>query len=480
MAETKKMAETPALEKKWYQKIPNAFVILFFILIFVGVLTYIVPSGAFDTIKMDNGRMGVVPGSFHYIEKTSAMTVSPWDIFKSIPKGMVEAASVMMIVFMAGGMFGILGETKVIENSLGIAVQKIEKHKISKSWTLILLTYIFGFFGAAVGYENLIPFVPIGVMVALGLGFDIMVGAAVVVGGISVGFATSPINPYTVGVADQIAGLPMFSGIGLRTIFCILSVAVLCHHTIRYTKRITKDPSKSLVLGIDTHGLSIDKAQVDAYTMNGRDKIILGIFLSFIVAVVLGVIKYKWYIGEISALFVLYAIVIGLVARFNSDKILKSFIDGAAGLTGGALIIGFARAIQVLLTQGQIGDTIINSLSAPLANFAPVVSAILMTIVQGLINFLIPSGSGQAMATMPIMIPLSDIIGVSRQVAILAFQIGDGITNMMVPTLGGLLAMLAIARVPFDKWVRFIFPLILKLYLLGWVFLAIGVAINWQ
>lgn len=468
------------VEKRWYQKIPNAFVILFFILIFVGILTYIIPSGAFDTMKMENGRMGVVPGTFHYIEKTPAMTVSPWDIFKSVPKGMVEAASVMMVVFLAGGMFGVLGETKVIENSLGIAIQKIEQHNISKNWTLAILTYIFGFFGAAVGYENLIPFVPIGVMVALGLGFDIMVGAAVVVGGISVGFATSPINPYTVGVADQIAGLPMFSGIGLRTIFCTLSVAVLIHHTIRYTKKIAKDPSKSLVLGIDTHGLSIDREKIAGYRMTSRDKTILAIFLSFIFAVVFGVVKFKWYITEISALFLLYAIVIGLVARFNSDKILKSFIEGAAGLTAGALIIGLARAIQVLLVQGQIGDTIINSLSAPLANFAPVVSAILMTLVQGMINFLIPSGSGQAMATMPIMIPLSDIIGVNRQVAILAFQIGDGITNMMVPTLGGLLAMLAIARVPFDKWVRFIFPLICKLYLLGWVFLAIGIAINWQ
>jgi uncharacterized ion transporter superfamily protein YfcC len=467
-------------QKKWYKKVPNAFVILFFILVLMSVLTYIIPSGEFQREMMDNGRVGVIPGSFELVDKTPEMTVSLWDLFRAIPVGMVQAGSVMMIVFLAGGMFKVLEETRVIENSIGITVRKIEEKNISKHFTLILLTFLFGFFGAAVGYENLIPFVPLGVMVALGLGYDLMVGAGVVIGGLSVGFATSPINPYTVGVAHAIADLPTFSGMGLRSIYAACALVVLSHHIIRYVKRIEKDPSRSITTGISTEGLQIDKKQIDAYHLDGRGKLILAVFLSFIFVVVFGVIKFKWYLTEISALFVLYAIIIGLVARFDSEKLVGTFIKGASQIVGGALIIGFARAIQVILTQGKIGDTIINSLSAPLENFAPTVSAILMTLVQGVINFFIPSGSGQAMATMPIIIPLSDIIGVNRQVAILAFQVGDGLINMIVPTLGGLLAMLALARVPFDKWVKFIGPLVMKLYVLGWTFIAIATAINWQ
>lgn len=474
------MTDVATDKKKWYKKVPNAFVILFFILIFMSVLTYVVPSGEFGREIMDNGREGVIPGSFSYIEKTSDMRVSFWDLFKAIPKGMVEAGSVMMIVFLAGGMFKVLEETKVIENSIGISIKKIEEKNISKHLTLILLTFLFGFFGAAVGYENLIPFVPLGVMVAIGLGYDLMVGAAVVIGGLSVGFATSPINPYTVGVAHEIAELPTFSGMGLRTLFAFTALVVLSHHIIRYVKKIEKDPSKSFVKGISTEGLQIDKAKINSYSLDSRGKLILAIFLSFIVVVVFGVIKFKWYLTDISALFILYAIIIGLVAKFDSEKIVNTFIKGSSQIVGGALIIGFARAIQVIMTQGKIGDTIINSLAEPLQNFTPTVSAIFMTLVQGVINFFIPSGSGQAMATMPIIIPLSDIIEVNRQVAVLAFQVGDGLINMVIPTLGGLLAMLALARVPFDKWVRFIFTLVMKLYVVGWIYIAIATAINWQ
>lgn len=474
------MSEMMTNKKKWYKKVPNAFVILFCILILMSVLTYIVPSGEFQREMMDNGRIGVIPGSFSYVEKTQDMTVSLWDLFRAIPVGMVKAGSVMMIVFLAGGMFKVLEETKVIENSIGITIKKIEEKNISKHVTLVILTFVFGFFGAAVGYENLIPFVPLGVMVALGLGYDLMVGAGVVIGGLSVGFATSPINPYTVGVAHAIADLPTFSGMGLRTMYSLTALVVLSHHLIRYVKKIEKDPSKSIVKGISTVGLQIDKGKINSYGLDGRGKLILAIFLSFIVVVVFGVIKFKWYLTEISALFVLYAIIIGFVGKFDSEKIVNTFIKGSSEIVGGALIIGFARAIQVILTQGKIGDTIINSLAAPLQNFPPTVSAILMTLVQGVINFFIPSGSGQAMATMPIIIPLSDIIGVNRQIAILAFQIGDGLINMVVPTLGGLLAMLALARVPFDKWVRFIFTLVIKLFLVGWIFIGIATAINWQ
>jgi len=471
--------ETPNTAVKWYQKIPNAYVIIFGILILMSLLTYIIPSGEFQREMMDNGRMGVVPDSYQVIEKTPEMLVSFWGLFKAIPTGMTEAANIIVLVFLSGGLFELLQKTNVISNGIGILVRRVEQKNISKSLTITILTVIFGILGASIGFENLIPFVPLGVMIALGLGFDIMVGAGIVIGGVAIGFATSPINPYTVGVSHGIAGLPLFSGMGLRSIFCLTALLVMSHHTVRYSKKIGKDSSKSLTKGISTAGFDLNLEDLNSYHLNTNGKVIVGLFASLILLIIYGVISYKWYLTEISALFVAYTLIIGIVARMSADEIVSTFMRGAGNIVAGALIIGFARAISVIMDQGHIADTIINTFSAYLDNFSPYVSACLMTLVQGAINFFIPSGSGQAMATMPIILPMSDIIGISQQTAILAFQIGDGFINMMIPTLGGLLAMLALARVPFDKWFRFIVPLVLKMYVLGWGFLAIAITINW-
>ena len=245
-------------------------------------------------------------------------------------------------------------------------------------------------------------------------------------------------------------------------------------------KKIEKNPELSLVKGISTEGLSIDKGKINEYQLDGRGKVVLALFVSFVMVIVYGVLKYNWYLTELSALFVVYGLLFGLVARFSADKIADTFMQGASDIAGGAVIVGFARSISVLLDQGKIGDTIINSLAAPLVNLPPALSAVAMSLVQGVINFFVPSGSGQAMATMPIMIPLSDLIGVNRQIAVQAFQMGDCFLNMIIPTAGGLLAMLALARVPFDKWVQFILPVVIKGMIAGWIFLVIATYLNWQ
>lgn len=466
-------------QQKWYEKIPSAFVILFLIICAVCVLTYLIPSGEFQR-TMVNGRNVVVAGSFTYLEKTSKMTVDLWGLFKAIPVGMVAAGPVMMIVFLAGGMFKILERTKVIENVIGIIIRNVGISATSKQLMLVVLTFVFGFFGAVVGFENVIAFVPLGIMVALSMGYDLMVGAAIVIGGVAVGFGTSPINPYSIGIAHAIAELPIFSGMGPRTLYCIICLLILIHHISRYMKKIEKNPELSLVKGVSTEGLTIDKARIHEYSLDTRGKLVLLLFASFIVVIVFGVVQHNWYLTEISALFVLYAILFGLIARFSADEIANTFVQGASEIAGGAMIVGFARTIMVILDQGKIGDTIINTLAAPLVNFPPTISAILMTLVQGVINFFVPSGSGQAMATMPIIIPLSDLIGVNRQIAVQAFQMGDGFLNLIIPTSGGLLAMLALARVPFDKWCRFSIPLVVKCLLAGWVFLIIATYYNWQ
>ncbi len=342
-----------------------------------------------------------------------------------------------------------------------------------------VVTFVFGLLGAVVGFENNIAIVPIGILVSLALGYDLMVGgAAMTIGGIGLGFATSPINPYTVGVAHEIAELPVFSGFGLRTLYCLSSMAVLAFSISKYAKKIEANPSSSLVADVDTKGLNLSKNMED-YSMTGTHKAVIAVLLGTIGIIIFGTLKYKWYLQEITTVFFIGSIVVGIVSKMNPNDFVKIMIQGASEVTSGALIVGVARAISIILSSGNISDTIIYSLSMPLQNLPTMVSAVLMSLVHGIINFVIPSGSGQAMATMPIMIPLGDLLNMTRQTATLAFQIGDGITNLLYPTLGGLMAMLAVSRVPFDRWFKFIFPVVLKVTVAGWIYTIIGVAINW-
>ena len=459
-------------KKKWYERIPHPYILLFFIVVLAGIMTYLVPAGEFERTKIA-GRMAVVPGTFHYIAQSP---VSFFDLFKAIPLGMIASSSIIFITFISGALFNVLESTGALENGVGVTVKKLGADSYKK--LIWIVTLIFGFLGATVGFENNIALVPIAVFVAIALGGDLMVGAGMAVAGIGMGFATSPINPYTIGTSDMIAQLPMFSGAGLRSLFCFTAVAITAHHTCRYMARILDDPSQSLVADISTEGLRLTHP-IEEYHLKKSDKLVLTSFLIGLGIILYGVFKWKWYINEMSAIFIMIAIAAGLFAKMSPSDIINKMIQGAGNIAGRALVIGVARGIQVLLDMGHVSDTIVNALASPLQHLPTILSAILMTLVHSVINFFIPSGSGQAMATMPIMIPLSDLIGMTRQTAIMAFQVGDGIMNLIFPTVGGLLAMLALARVPFDRWFRFCFPLIIKILLASWIFLTIAVLINW-
>lgn len=460
--------------KKWYRKMPHSYILLFMIIILVTVLTYVIPAGEFGREEV-NGRLVVVANSFSYTEQNP---VGLFDMFQAIPAGMVAAANIVFIVFFASAFFKVIDSTGALENGIGVGVRKIRSKETSSTVLIWVVTFVFGLLGAVVGFENNIAIVPIGILVSLALGYDLMVGAAMTIGGIGLGFATSPINPYTVGVAHEIAELPVFSGFGLRTLYCLSSMAVLAFSISKYAKKIEANPSSSLVADVDTKGLNLSKNMED-YSMTGTHKAVIAVLLGTIGIIIFGTLKYKWYLQEITTVFFIGSIVVGIVSKMNPNDFVKIMIQGASEVTSGALIVGVARAISIILSSGNISDTIIYSLSMPLQNLPTMVSAVLMSLVHGIINFVIPSGSGQAMATMPIMIPLGDLLNMTRQTATLAFQIGDGITNLLYPTLGGLMAMLAVSRVPFDRWFKFIFPVVLKVTVAGWIYTIIGVAINW-
>jgi len=291
------------------------------------------------------------------------------------------------------------------------------------------------------------------------------VGTTMAVGGIGVGFALSPINPYTVGVAQGIAELPTFSGAWLRALLVLTSLGLLSWYICRFVTRMDfEEPN-------DAKAMS---KSLDEYHMSKRDKLTLVVFVGGLAAMLVGVFTQGWYINEIAGMFLLIAIVIGIVNGLSANEIVKQMMEGASGVTAGALVIGLAASIQVILKDAQIIDTIVYALSGLIQDIPGALSAIMASVVQGVINLFVPSGSGQALVTMPILVPVADLVGMSRQLMITAFQVGDGLTNLIVPTSGGTLAMLALGRVSYEKWLKAILPFMALVYLLSWGGLVIG------
>ncbi|MGY0554242.1 YfcC family protein [Vreelandella sp. 2A-K22] len=446
--------------KKWYQAVPDPMVLIFIILVATYFLTFIIPAGEFERVTQD-GRTVVVPGSFDYLEDVANIPL--FNIFVAIPEGLISASQYLFIVFIAGGLFHILQKTGALENAIGVAVNRVGVER--RNVIIVVGTFIYGFFGVAVGFENNIALVPIAVLIASAIGCSSLVGTAMAVGGIGIGFALSPINPYTVGVAQGIAELPTFSGAWLRTLLVLSSLALL---SLYICKRVVKmefeEPDNAEALS----------KPLSEYSLTKRNILTMVVFVGGLVAMLIGVFTRGWYINEIAGTFLLLAIIIGALNGLSANGIVKQMMEGAASVTAGALVIGVAASIQVILEQAVIIDTIVNSLSAMIDGIPSIFSAIMASVVQGIINLFIPSGSGQALVTMPILIPVADLVGMSRQLMITAFQVGDGLTNLIVPTSGGTLAMLALGRVSYAQWLKAIMPFMALVYVLAWVGLVIG------
>ncbi|QTP60352.1 YfcC family protein [Billgrantia antri] len=447
-------------KKKWYQTVPDPMVLIFMILLATYALTFVVPAGEYERVEQD-GRTRVVPESFEYLPDVGA--ISPFDIFVAVPRGLNEASLYLFIVFIAGGLFHILQRTGALENAIGVAVNRagVERRNI----IITAGTFIYGFFGVAVGFENNIALVPIAVLIASAIGCSSLVGTTMAVGGIGIGFALSPINPYTVGVAQGIAELPTFSGAWLRTLLVVSSLALLSLYICKWVVRMDfEEPDNTKAM----------TKSLDEYRLTRQNKLTLGVFILGLAAMLVGVFTQGWYINEIAGMFLLMAIVIGIVNGLSANEIVKQMMEGASKVTPGALVIGLAASIQVILSQAQIIDTIVHGLSGLIEGIPGAMSAIMASVVQGAINLFVPSGSGQALVTMPILIPVADLVGMSRQLMITAFQVGDGLTNLIVPTSGGTLAMLALGRVSYVKWLKAIMPFMVLVYALAWVGLVIG------
>ncbi|WP_243291598.1 TIGR00366 family protein [Bacillus sp. FJAT-47783] len=460
-----KLEVTAATKKKF--QVPHVFVILFFVIVLAAIATYIVPAGEYERVLNDEGRTVVVDGTFHTVESSPA---GFWSIFRSIHKGMVTSASIIFYIFIVGGSFGILRSTGAIEGAVSSISEKISGKE--RMLIPVFMTF-FALSGAMLGLaEETIPYITIMVPLVIMLGFDSIVGTAIVLLGTSAGFTAAFMNPFTVGVAQGIAEIPIFSGMGLRIILFIIFLTVSIGYVMRYAKKVKEDPTRSLVYQEDQKLNEFTKKEKTELT--SQHKAIFIVLLATLVFLAFGVIKLKWFIPEIAGLFLLMGIMIGLVGKMSLNEIAESFINGCKVLVVGALVVGVAHAILVVLQDGKIMDTILYTLARAVDRLPAEFAAVGMYLVQCILNFIVPSGSGQAALTMPIMTPLSDLVGVSRQTAVLAFQFGDGISNIFSPTSGYFMAGLALAGISWIKWAKWILPLILIHYVLGAIFVTVA------
>lgn len=453
---------------------PHTYVLLFLIMVSVAILSYVIPAGEFvREIDEATGRTLAVPGTFHVTERSP---ITPFGLFMAIPKGMEKAGYIIFLVLLVGGTFGILEATGTVNAGVGSLVKKTKgKEKLLIVASMLLFSLGGAIFGMA---EEMLLFIPVYIAVSLAVGFDTITGIAICWVGASSGFAAAFLNPFTVGIAQGISGLPPFSGMGYRILAYSIIVLISIIYVYRHASKIQKNPKLSLTYELDQENRETFHLG-EMKELTNRHKIILFTLLIGVGVIAYGVIKLGFYITELSAIFVILGVVAGVIGGMKADQIAKEFINGAKQMTYGALVIGLATSISVILQEGQILDTIVNGLSQIVIGLPPAVSAVAMFITQSFLNVLIPSGSGQAAASMPIMAPLADLVGLTRQTAVLAFQFGDGFSNTITPTHGVLMAAIAMGGVSWTKWARWMLPLFLTWSVVGAILVVGSYLINY-
>ncbi len=453
--------------KKRRFSVPHVYVLLLGLILICSILSYCIPAGQYGTTVVDGKEM-IDSTSYQTVESTP---VTLMQFLSAVPRGMQESAQIIFFIFIVGGAFAILQESGAIEGGIGRLIRML-KGKTLVILPVILLLFSLG--GAIFGMsEETIPFIPIFVSLCIAMGYDSITGAAIVLCGSAAGFAGAFMNPFTMQVAQGLAGLPILSGMGFRVVMYICFFLLTTAYVMWYAIRVKKDPTKSPVYDIDK--ARDDVANLDDLRPFGiREKLSLCVFVGSIALLVFGVIKWGWYMNEISALFMGMAIMVAVVSGMSPNKFANIFGKGMAEIASGALVVGFARGVLVVMTDGNILHTILHAAASLLQQLPSMLSALGMYIFQCLLNVLVPSGSGQAAVSIPIMAPLGDLVGVTRQTACIAFQIGDGLSNILTPTSGFFMAALALGKIPWAKWAKWMLPLIGLQYVLGGIFVAIA------
>lgn len=450
-------------------RVPHTFVIIFAILLLSAVLTYLVPAGTYDYVEIENGRKVIDADSYHAVE---ANPTGVYELFDSIPTGLVGMAPLIFFVFIAGGTFGIINATQTMDVAVNWMAKRLEgREKIM----VFLFVAMFSLLGCVMGFSTeCIIFIPIGVRLARQVGYDAIVGTSMILMGSFAGFVPGAFNPYTTAVAQEIVGLPAFSGLGVRLALQVAAVIITGLYTIRYGERIKRDPARSYIRDLELESAGNDTSgQFTAATkFSVRNILVLITMLLGFSLIIYGALNFKWSTKQMAPVFIAMGILCGIVGGLKPDSIATSFLTGARSMIFAGLVIGMGRAILVVMESGNILNTVIYGMSTVLQHLPAPLVATGMLISNIFINFFVPSGSGQATLVMPIMGPLAQITNVPMQTAVMAFQIGDGFTNAVVPTSSVTNSAIGISNISFGQWLRFSFPLTCMLWLTGWLFMV--------
>ncbi|WP_059026696.1 YfcC family protein [Gabonibacter massiliensis] len=520
------------------KKVPHTYTIVFSIIIICAVLTWIIPGGEYARETVDvNGieRTVIKSDSFHEVTKTP----QTWEIFSALFNGFEKQAGIIAFILIIGGAFWIMNNSRAIDVGIFSFLHftaSLEHYSFLKKiginniiMTMIML--LFSSFGAIFGMsEETLAFIVIIIPLAISMGYDSITGLCLVYVAAHVGFAGAILNPFTIGIAQGLSDLPLFSGFEYRLLCWVILNIVLIAFVLRYAAKVKACPASSIVYEIDTNywrrteikndekieysstksgwfvyffiltSLIIFSFNYPTSTLSigehtslttcivpiltilfaisgffGIRKsyhfLILTILGFTIIFLIIGVMGYGWYLPEISGLFLAMGIFSGFAAGKSADSIVKLFIEGVKDILSAALIVGLAGGIIIILQEGHIIDPILHALATLMSEVGKVAAVGIMYIIQTFINIIIPSGSAKAALTMPIMAPFSDVIGLSRQATVMAFQFGDGFTNMITPTSGVLIGALGIARIPYDKWITFFWKFLILLILMGFILL---------
>ena len=454
----------------------NTLVMIFSVVVLVAAATWIIPGGEYKR-EIKDGKTLVVPGSFTTITNTpqgiGAILTAPI-------KGFIQSAQIIAFLFVIGGAFSVIQTTGAVTVSMSRLAQTFARKPHLQKFFIPVTMTLFSLGGAIFGMcEETMPFVLIFIPLAISLGYDSIVGTSIPFLGAAAGFAGSVFNPFIVGVAQGIAELPLYSGLGYRMIIWVISTTCMVTFISLYANRIKKDPSKSPVADIDRER-KFSRSASESPDFTRAHKFVLMLFVLSIIVLVYGILKYQWYINEIAALFLALGIAGGLAGRLTLTQMTDSFKDGARDMIGVALIIGCARALLVVATEGKILDVLLHSLASVITQLHPIVAAQAMFLTQGIINFFVHSGSGQAALTMPIMAPLADVVGITRQTAVLAFQFGEGWINPMLPTSGVTMGVLGLAGIPWERWFKWMLPMQIFFLILALLLLIPPYFMKWQ
>ncbi|MDT3843533.1 MAG: Na+/H+ antiporter NhaC family protein [Bacillota bacterium] len=460
-------------EKKKQFKMPHSFVIIMCIVIAATILTWIVPAGSYVRVENAAGVKVVDPNQFSFINKTP---VNPLLVPLYIVQSMISRIDIMLVIMFSGGAFELITMSGALQSFVG-KIAKIFQHKL---YVFIpIMTTLFALICTTQGVNQFIAFAPIFVMISIAMGLDSIVGAALILLGGAVGFATGTLNPSTTVVAQGIAELPIYSGIGYRWICFAVFLVITNIYLVRYAMKVQKDPTLSPMYELDLKREE-KTADMDQFgNMNLRKFLILAVLVGSLAAIVIGCIQYKWDMPEMASMFLALGIVVGFIDGRTPSEIAKIFVKGVEKMMTAALIIGLAGAIASIMKAGNIVDTVIYGMAGILKHTPSFLMAPMMYIVNTLINFVIVSGSGQAAAIMPIITPLSDILGITRQTTVLAYNFGDGFCNYILPHSTALMGIISAVNIPYDRWIKFMWKLFLIWVFFGCIMIGIAQAIHY-